>query len=110
MAKVQIEFLLQVVERAFRIFAVLQQRLAVFDHAYLLRLAISFDPAFEHRIDFVQLLLILRMEAVKEIIFFASRDKLFERLVAIFRECKLFPERNFLGIGIRRQIDKRHRQ
>ena len=96
MVEIQPQFTLQMIERTFRIFAVFQECLAILDHVNLIRFAMTLDPAFEQRVDFVEVLFVLRMEAMEEVIVFAAGHQLFEGSGSILRQGELFPEGDLL--------------
>ena len=84
------------IERSFRIFAVFQECLAILDHANLIRFAMTLDPAFQQRINFVKVLFVLGVEAMEEIIVFAAGHQFLEGSGSILRQGELFPEGDLL--------------
>ena len=88
--------LFEVRERAFRIAVVREQRMAELQFRKSRRLVVLFEPRFEKRFGFVELLDIEQVQTVVKIIIFRAGNQRLQGFGTILRERKFFGEADLL--------------
>ena len=103
------ELLPNELQRLFRVALVSQQCLPRLNLADEGRVIVSLDPGSQQFLDLIELFRVLQVQGVVVVILLGTRNQPFQRLGAVFRECKVLDVADFVRFESRRERDHQAR-